>query len=347
MDKLGGLRGDTLIITSGGIYPIKELQNRFFEVRGVNNKWIRARCNNIGKQPIYEVSLNNNDKIYCNENNIWRTIENMKDMTIKRITTDKIKPKAQLPYLRVKKLFKSDVGTYTDGFCIGLMYCSPLLFIVKNKYPQSYNSPYTENTFTWAFEDKHQVEEILSHWLHSIDNCFVRTSKQNGTTIYNIQSQKINDYFKKFGLCEDTEVKNENYGLPKVCWYGSDDFRKGFINAIYSLTGILVKSQTLGYIKNKSTKFIEELRILMGCYGVPTTIKNVCILIVDIHSFDKIFEVSQRKKRAEILNLQMDNIVPAYIEVVECKKTSIIDDIYNIEVYDRTNIFSTCYCLMG
>lgn len=352
MNKVGGLRDDTLIITSKGIYPIKELQNTFFEVRGVKNEWIRARCTKVARQYIYEITLNNNDKLYCNEHNIWRTIEDVKDMSIRGITTDQLKPQMQLPYMKVKKLFDSDVGTYTDGFCIGIMYCSPLLFIVNKIHPKSYgSSSYSDNlfipTYTWAFEDKHQVEGILSQWLHSIDHCIIRSSKQNDNTVYNIQSQKINDYFEKFGLCKDEEVKNCDYGLPQICWCGSDDFRKGFINAIYSLTGVLAKPQALGYITNKSKKFIEELRILFGCYGVPTIIKNTGVLIFDMYSFDQIFEVSQRKKRTEIINLQMVKNAPDYVEVVECKKTELIDDVYHIEVYDRTNIFSTCYCLMG
>lgn len=351
MDRLGGVRGETLIITSKGVYPIRELQNTFFEVRGVENKWIRARCTKVANQHIYEVTLNNNDKLYCNDLNIWRTIEDTNNMSIRGVTTEQLKPRTQLPYLRVKKLFDSDVGTYTDGFCIGIMYCSPLLFIINKQYPKSYDSPYEDRslipTYTWAFEDKHHVEGMLTHWLHSIDYCIIRTAKQNTNTVLNIQSQTINTYFKKFGICEDKEVKNGNYGLPKICWSGSDDFRKGFINAIYSLTGCLVKSNVLGYIKNKSPKFIEELRILMGCYGVPTIIKNNGILIIDMHSFNQLFEVSQRKKRTEIKNLKMENKNQTYIEVVECKKTALIDDVYNIEVYDGTNIFSTCYCLMG
>lgn len=405
------LRAGTRVLTSDGVIPIEQLENKFFKTRNLNGGWSYARCwkSGIG-EPLHKLTLVNGKEYFCTSEHKWPVLkmlgekttetkttlddidevsisdvdgagisetetnnvtvadlgnseENIKDApglektVIQTLTTD-IKTKDRIPYTKSRKLCNpvDGVGTYADGFSLALLYCSPTVFVTEN----------THTNYVWALPEEEangDYGQLLTTWMNSIDYSAIRIfhqkdDKENKFVIFTQHSEAFTKYMSKFGLSTGKEVKDKTYGVPQAVWTGTEDFRRGFIDALFSFVGGIDEKQGLAFIPSPSETFVRDVWDLLGFYGVASTAKFrektedgkviVPLVMFEGDIFSQIFHVTNKEKQdvLEKLDHRKQNII-GEIEVASCELTELKEDVWDVAVYDTSHLFALSHCFTG
>lgn len=410
------LRAGTRVLTSDGVIPIEQLENKFFKTRNINGSWSYARCWKSGvDKPLYRLTLSNGKEYFCtaehkwpvlktevkyenktetstdgsdeindlktkNSGNSWlkgiispnKESENNKETeyktpvevkntttttTTRTLTTD-IKTNDRLPYTRSRGLCNpvNGIGTYTDGFSLALLYCSPTVFV----------SGSIRTNYVWVLTEeaaKGDYGSILTTWMNSIDYAIVRTFEQkdeygNNFLVITQQSEEFTKYMSRFGLPTENEVRDKTYGVPKNVWTGTEDFRRGFIDGLYSYSGGIDENKGLAYISSSSETFVRDIWDLLGFYGVYSTqhavessedVKDTVPLVVfDGDIFSQMFRITSKEKQDILDNIDhKKHDLIGEIEISKCELTDLKEDVWDVTVYDKSHMFALSHCLTG
>jgi hypothetical protein len=162
----------------------------------------------------------------------------------------------------------------------------------------------------------------------------------------------------KFGLPTEKEVKDKTYGVPQAVWTGTEDFRHGFIDALYSFVGGIDEKQGLAFIPSPSETFVRDVWDLLGFYGVASTIKIgektedgkdiVPLVVFEGDIFSQMFRVTIKEKQDvldKIEHKKQDAI--GEIEVSSCELTDLKEDVWDVTVYDTAHMFALSHCFTG
>lgn len=276
----------------------------------------------------------------------------------RKLTTD-IKTNDRLPYIKSHTLChpKDGVGSYTDGFCIALLYCSPTNFIIDCD---------THRQYVWVFPEisgKNDFVPILITWMNSIDYASIKAFKQKddkGTEFIVIiqQSKSFSEHMNKFGVTSEKQIADKTYGVPQAVWTGSEDFRHGFIDGLYSYVGGIDNKQGLVYISSVSETFVRDLWDLFGFYGIKSVIKIdqksddgnsiTPIVVIEGYMFSQVFRVTDHKKQEGLDKLEFnEQEQTGEIEITSCELTELKEDVWDVAVYDTSHMFSLSHCFTG
>lgn len=339
--------GDTRVMTSDGVQELKHLENKFFKVKNSDAVWNRAVCKRIiSNETIYKITLDNGFEYFAAPDQKFSIIADDEDKN-HTVEVKNIIPGNKLKYL-VPREWNIDQNnyTYTDGYCIGLLYSSPTQFIKHSLENDCYK------TFIWCIRKDSQLQQdILTQWITDIDYAAIRvisqkSEKDEDFVIYTMQSKVFEKHMRKFGLPDASHVKNLDYGLPRVIWSSSDEFRYGFIDAMYSVNGIYQKSNNLCFMSNRSIVVLRDMWDVFGFYGITSTIRLLTdsqVLIFDPITFTDIIQCTDEKKQPEI---KKNNSTPIGQKIiVKCEPADEKQDLWNIIVFgDNKNIqYSHCY----
>lgn len=162
---------------------------------------------------------------------------------------------------------------------------------------------------------------------------------------------------RRFGVTNKSQ-------LPEK-WYSelSEDFRKGFIDGLFSADGWVDKSNYLG-LSNKSHDFIEAIRDYLMWYGIRCSmhdgktklngnlydITTLQIAQGALKYFKTAFRLSNQKKQKlldNINDLQTHKTKSLYTHVVNVELTSLHEDVWDITVFDTTHCFRLNGCMTG
>lgn len=409
------LRAGTRVLTSDGIIPIEQLQNRFFKTRNIKGSWSYARCWKSGTdKPLYKITLANGKEYWCTAEHKWPVLDvventetnttsteppltrikevtesiqetkssdkvSMDDLnksedktqekyrstvtteitkTITRTLTTDVKIKDLLPYIKNRALChpENGVGRYSDGFCIAMLYCSPTTFITKND----------ETSYVWVLSEKNAKGEygkLLKTWMNDVDNTTIRTfekkdNKDNNFVVIIQQSQVFSEHMSKFGLPTEKAVNDKTFGAPLAVWTGSEDFRHGFIDGLYSLVGGVDIKKGLAYIPSESKTFVRDIWDLLGFYGIASTTNNIGetgynkdiapLVVFECDIFSQIFYITNKEKQAVLDKLEhrKQNVI-GEIEVSSCELTDLKEDVWDVAVYDTEHMFALSHCFTG
>ena len=371
---VSALRTGTRVLTSDGIVNIEELQNKFFEIRNITGKWSRARCQKSDDDALlYKITLTNGKEYFSTPEHIWPVLitkidaesEDTKDTktqqkTVMRIPTRELKAKNMLPYVKSDSLYSSHnaIGTYTDGFCLGMLHTCSTDFIT--------DSSIAGENYIWAVPQEWVdtgLDKILTTWMSGIDYSPIRAidkedDKKNKFRIYTTQSIVFSKYMDTFGISSIDNVKNKTFGVPKAVWTGSEDFRAGFIDGIYSMCGGINEHHILGYIPSASETFVRDICDLLGFYGIASTVRveekstggeNMLPLILfEADLFSQMFHITHKKRQNLLDDVEHKNQNSiGEIEVASCVPTTLKDTMYSIIVYDSSHMFALSHCLTG
>jgi hypothetical protein len=159
--------------------------------------------------------------------------------------------------------------------------------------------------------------------------------------------------FEKFGKLNDGE-------LPSFIWTSaSEEFRKGFIDALFS-SSLDIKDNNLLF--RAELYFLTELAELLGFYGIKGNVFNTDLrgadfstyTISDINSiikFASIFDLSNTDKQNkinEIINSNKENLsVIQRTKIINIQETNTSEDVWDITVYNTTHCFKLSHCITG
>ena len=353
------LRAGTKVITSDGIYPIEELQDKEFLTKNLYGNFSNSKCFLSGKnKELYKITLSSGKEYYCTAEHKWPLITSN---GIKKVETTDITIGDRFPILQQDSLFNGNLGSYEDGFVIGWLYGDGWITDVSDTVRQY--------GFIFGNEDiENGIHERVSNYLTSITGETYKGSLNKNCLEFNIRNKTLDFHFKKFG------VDKKEYGLPTAVWrQGSEEFRKGIIDGLFSSDGHIGKVDLNRItLTSKHRKLIEDVQELIGFYGifsnyVTSTAYNPSFpngkqynkdytrydLAISrknsITHFRNLFKLSNVKKqnRLDSFNLNGYGNRSNYNEVIDIVKTDLKEDVWDISVYDSTHCFQLSNCVTG
>ena len=369
------LRKGTKVLTSNGIFPIDSLQDKDFQVRNLFGEWKDATCRLSGKnKSLYKLRLGNKWDYYCTEEHEWPTIykhgfqkKKTKDLT----TTDRI-PRNYIGEIGRKE----GVGDYSDGFLIGWLYGDGSItdrkngkrqysFIVSDKDAQNGN---IDNIIL------NKLNSLIPNQPRKLNWSRRRDPKRNKYQELSTASSKIDGYFKSF------LVDKKEYGLPKSLFdfKYSEEYRKGFIDGLFSSDGCVDTHKRSGFIGISSSreKLADDLIELLGFYGFfvgkhrfsskanertfpngktygtkeYVSFRMKIYKAADIYHWKKFFKFTHTEKQTKLDNIQLQHDIyspQTYINITSIEKTDLKEDVWDIGVFDDTHCFQLSHCVTG
>lgn len=363
------LRAGTKVITTEGIFPIEELQDKTFKVKNLNGEISEARCWLSGKdQKLYKLTLQDGTEYFATKEHEWPVWDGEKYV---KVNTPDIKIGSKLPFLRETKLFDGELGNYEDGLTCGWLYGDGWIHKRENKDHFEYGMIISDK------DDEDGLSETLlnqiKHSTPSFTGNFKRRYKkefedneeemtqvliETNTKEISINNKYVETYFTQFG------VNYKFYGLPKAVWVnGSEDFRKGLIDGLFSADGHISKDKKRITLTSKHEKLVNDVSELLGFYGIKTTIKKSYTTLngdefikydlrinenQSIKQFISIFKLSVKHKQDRLDSYVFKNTKDNnQMKVVAVEETEIYEDVWDISVYDETHCFQLSKVVTG
>jgi hypothetical protein len=362
------LRAGTKVLTTDGIFNIEELQDKEFEVKNLNGKISKAKCWLSGKdKQLYELTLKGGHKYYATPEHEWPVWDGEKYIKVK---TPNLKSKDLLPIIKENILFKGTLGTRDEGFVVG--WCT------GDGNVSISNQGRKQIGFVFSKEDQELgISKKIIDLLNIIGETNINGHQHKaGTLEIQTTNSKIISWIENFGF------KHKSEGISSKIWtHCSEEFRKGFIDGIFSSDGYISNSnnnESRIILNSSHEKLINEISELLGFYGIKTNIlhklvegnfpnekyntkeklyHNYSLKITDKESlrhFNNLFELSHTRKNNNLINIVENKIkynkLNKYsdkIEIIDCKLVDIKEDVWDITVYDETHCFQIAHCITG
>lgn len=361
------LRAGTKVITSNGIFPIEELQDTEFEVKNLNGQLSKAKCWLSGKgQQLYKLTLKDGTEYFATKEHEWPVWDGEKYV---KVTTPEIPVGSKLPFLRETKLFDGSLGNYNEGFLCGWLTGDG--WITNRKSHSEYGMIVSDN------DDEYKISSQLLETIHNAVPTFsgnfsqryrrdfedfeeemtqvVTNTKTKEISINNIE---VDTYLKSFG------IRHKSNGLPLAVWKdGSEDFRKGVIDGLFSSDGHVTIDKKRITLTSAHKQLVEDVSELLGFYGVKSTIKQSVSVLQgksfvrfdlrinenqSIKQFISVFNLSVGYKQDRLEAYMFKNTkVNNQVEVIGVEKTNLFEDVWDISVYDETHCFQLAKVVTG
>jgi hypothetical protein len=181
---------------------------------------------------------------------------------------------------------------------------------------------------------------------------------ETGTKEISINNKKVDEYITKFGV-----HKKEN-GLPLAAWeHGTEEFRKGLIDGLFSSDGHVSLDKKRIILTSKHNKLVQDVSELLGFYGIKTTIKESIGNLngenftrfdlrinenQSIKQFISLFKLSVKHKQDRLDNYVFKNTKDNnQVEVLSVEETDIYEDVWDISVFDETHCFQLSKVVTG
>ncbi len=342
------LRAGTKVLTTDGVFPIEQLDGKEFFVKNLNGEVSKAKCWLSGKnKQLYKITLTGNHTYYATPEHewpVWNGTEYVK------VRSEDLSAGNMLPIIRENSLFDGGLGNYNDGFFIGWHLGDGWTSIRKDGgVVHGMVVSHTESEYV-----KDKLEEYLSTELQSSAKF---SFKDNGTFELNTTLNSWNELQEKFGY-----GKKEN-GLPIAVWEsGSEEFRKGIIDGLFSSDGHVCHNRVT--LTTKHEKMANDVSELLGFYGIKTVIRksnsilneNVYtrfdVTIKEKHSilhFRDVFKLTNSKKQEVLDSIEYKYSIPdlKQIEIIDVELSDVTEDVWDISVYDETHCFQIAHAITG
>jgi len=358
------LRAGTKVITTNGIFNIEDLQDTEFFVKNLTGETSKAKCWLSGKdKQLYEITLQGNKKYHATPEHEW-PVWNGKEYV--KVQTKDLQKGYQFPTLKQDYLFNGTKGTIDEGFLLGWNIGDG--WVTENKNGR--------NNIGFIFSPKDIESDIPNRILAFINretssNIQGTLNKQNCLE-YTTDSVYLNNLFEEYGY------KHKSRGLPEATWReGSEEFRKGLIDGMYSSDGG-VENPKHGRAVNYYTvhsKLAEDLSELLGFYGIKSSIREYTrdlvafgreykehttyvVSVTDRESilhFAKLFNLTSKEKQKNLEDIVSKLVSSRYkahvdsdkIAIIDIKLSDVVEDVWDISVYDSTHTFQISHCITG
>ena len=344
------LRKGTKVLTSTGVFPINDLEGKEFLVRNLDGRWSPAKCWLSGRnKPLYRVKLSSGKEYYATAEHKWPV---WNGSSYEKVTTANLTSQSLLPRTQNEMLFEGTLGDYEDGLLVGWLYGNHY-HVCKSLVGADYIKSDEHNKLELIFESKR------------VKKSSVETSNIDQSTL---------DYYSSFN------VSLKNNGLPQIIWKeGSEQFRRGFMNSLFSSSVEVGKFGIKFLEKSFYENYIQDLSELLGFYGIHTNITtdttthtyyeegsfvtkelNVYSLNFiqpsELNRFFILISLYNTEKQLQIQKVVESNICLKYalkieptthIKVTSVEKTDLQEDVWDISVLDDTHCFQLSHCITG
>lgn len=355
------LRGDTKVLTSDGVFEIKDLDGKRIKVKNIIGEDCDADafCSGKNKQ-LYKITFNHGQVVYCTKEHKWPILSTLNKVTDER--SGKIYKKEtwnlergdKIPMVLLKNPINNTNSQFTseDGFVLGWLYGDGWGTNISNDSIQ----------FGFIFSD----EEIdIGHKILAYTNKLAKTAsnlKQDHNSkavTFSTSDAKVNERFKllKYGKKE--------YGIPESVWQGNCEFVNGFIDGLFSSDAYFKvnkekpSSSRIVFVSSRK-KLANDVQSLLMFYGIRSSIKetlgeftryDLTISGIQALKFANTFTISSNKKSCileEIKNLNFQNPSSSkssytndrcYSVIYSVEETDLYEDVYDITVHDGTHTF--------
>jgi hypothetical protein len=349
------LRKGTRVLTTDGIFPIEELEDKKFKVKNLNGEISEAKCWLSGRdKPLYKLTLQGGHTYHATAEHEWPIWDGEKYV---KVATPDIQEGSYLPVIKENQLFDGDLGSYEDGFVIGWQLGDGWLTTRGD-------SGHLQHGFIVSKSDcEYGIDERIEKYLMGLGSQ-AKFSDRSSTKELNTVSNALNENLEKFG------ASHKSAGLPAAVWKSSEKFRKGIVDALFSSDGSVDVSKRRILFTSKHEKLVSDLSELLGFYGIKNTIRKTTrtmslngnpekdytrydLKIQDqasILHFRNIFSLSVGYKQEKLDSLAWKRVPFANhdkIKVVSVEKTDLKEDVWDISVFDETHCFQIAHCITG
>jgi intein/homing endonuclease len=358
------LRAGTRVYTNDGIVPIEELENKDFQVFTDEKILQRATCRLSGKdKQLYKLTLEGGHEIYATKEHNWpiyrKGYNTHRDKWGNQFkaTTDELQAGDCLPNYRRKELYtKGSKGSYNDGLFLGWLQGDGWVTIRKDNNQAQIGMVVSKK--------ETEMIPILQSIIEPYSEAKL-IERDNGTYELNTQNKSLYTYLKSLGYCG----KNK---LPKTLFSSeySENFRKGFIDGIFSSDGHIENTKTAtGFRVNLTSsrmEFLKEISELLGFYGIKTSVTSTETTLagydkiytqgklrigsyLDIKHFKDLFKLSvaHKQKRLDSIKKPKRLMLVDKIQIKSIEKTELYEDVWDIGVYGNTHTFQIAHCITG
>lgn len=358
------LRKGTKVLTTEGIIDIEQLEGKEFKVKNLKGELSDARCWLSGKgKQLYRIMLEGGKEYFATPEHEWPVWNGEAFVKVK---TADLKPDTFLPVLKEDYLFEGTIGTREEGFLTGWNIGDGWVVEQENE----------NNNIGFIFS-----KEDVDNGIHSKIFSFI--NEQTGSNVKGrVNTQGCIEYTTNSTflntLMEKVKFTSKADGLPKLVWKdGTEEFRKGLIDGLYSSDGG-VEDPKYGRAINFYTvhkTLADDLSELLGFYGIKNNVRTYTkdkkafgkvylnhtshvVSITDRESilhFSKLFSLSNQNKQNKI-NQIVENLknsryaapsTRSMIRIDEVEVTDIREDVWDISVYDETHCFQLSHCVTG
>ncbi|HMP39992.1 MAG TPA: ATP cone domain-containing protein [Roseiflexaceae bacterium] len=361
------LRKGTLVYTSEGIVPIESLEGKRFLVRNLNGDLSPATCFLSGEnKPLIKLQLKGGHTYYATPEHKWPVVN--PDGTITKLTTPELKPGMHLPIVRPETLGFGVKGDYDDGFLAGWMSGDGWILTRGDTNDTQYGLIVSNEDYQQGIATR--IEQTLQRL-----GCSATFSRRerDGSVWYelNTTSGKLNRWAVDLGIHPKAD------GLPSSIWKeASEDFRKGFIDGLFSSDGSIDLSKQPGYsvavLVSAHKKLIDDVSTLLGFYGIKTSVResyNVSRFpnardyereyvrydlsisgLNDIAHFRSLFHLSHTAKQTKLDSgkpREKSHFGTDSVKIVAVEATDLREDVWDISVFDDTHCFQLAHCITG
>jgi hypothetical protein len=358
------LRAGTKVITETGIYNIEDLQDKSFKVKNLNGTLSEAKCWMSGKdKQLYEITLAGGKKYYATPEHEWPV---WNGMGYSKVKTEDLTQGQYFPVIKQDQLFEGKQGSRSDGFLLGWNIGDG--WVVNNKEKRN------NIGFIFSQEDiLHGISDLVLSKINEETGAEIKGTLNNSNCLeYTTNSKYLNNLFEQF------KYTNKKEGLPEAVWKeGSEDFRKGLIDGLYSSDGG-VENPKHGRAVNYYTvhkKLAEDLSELLGFYGIKNSVRkhtrdavafgreykdhvSYVVSITERESilhFAKLFTLSHKHKQSKLQQITAKLLSSRYatrkdsdkIKIADVKLSNIVEDVWDISVYDEDHCFQISHCITG
>lgn len=371
------LRGDTLVATSEGVFPIKDLADnrKYVLVRNIDGEWKEASVFCSGKNKrLVEINFSNGQKIFCTEEHKWpilnstNRIRNNYGKIIKKTSTD-LKRLDKIYFPQLEKPIDNQLCLFNkeDGFVLGWN-----LGDGWQSFHKSNNSP--QFGFLFSQEDVNSgIGNVILNYTNNLAKIAsnLRRDHNSNSFTYCTTDKNVINRFTELG------AQDKSNGIPSTIWQGNDQFIKGFVDGLFSsdasvrVTDRLSSSQII--LVSSKKQIVEDVRKLLSFYGIRSCIRyskskskfpkynsdklydryDLSISGLFVKKFASVFSLSNKNKQNKLNTILNMNIQYShnnkisyandrnYLVIKSVILTDLYEDVYDITVDDNTHTFQT------
>jgi len=372
------LRGETLVATNRGIFPIKHLadDNRNVKVRNLRGEWHNCDVFLSGENKrLMKITFSNNKIVYCTPEHKW-PILNSTNNIINKHTGKVIKKRTEVLKQQDKIYFPSFDNpidnkdcqySFEDGFVLGWNMGDGWTSYHKTNKSKQYGFIFSEEDMNY------KIGERVLNYTNDIAkrNSNLRQDHDSNSYTYCTTDTAVIESFEEKGLYSKKD------GIPKTVWEGNERYISGFIDGLFSADGCVRVYDKISdcsvILVSSHEKIVSDIQKILNFYGIRSSYRklitkgvkfpngkkydkeytrfDLTISGIDTIKFMKYFSLSNNSKQDKLEKIKNKKISynkkgrveyankRDYLVVKKVEMTDIYEDVYDITVHDDTHTF--------
>lgn len=314
--------GDTLISTTTGLVPIKDLVDKKvntvsdLRVVGSQGTFIEDGVGfKSGTKEVFEVKLANNQSIKLTANHMVWTRDGWKQVKDLKIKEDYMYVQNSMSQHFVGNLDKED--DFDDGYLLGLLVGDGWI---------TYDQQYKRTQYGFCFNESEKdmmdfVEEKINKIADGRKINWRRSSGGSKSFELSSASKNVNKYFKRWGYASKTNKHGYVSATRKSSKFISDEvlletpsFKRGFISGLYASDGSIQRVGKGSSGRGKKISFFtsrkhiaERLQIMLNEFGIPSSVGA------------RITKLNEKLFTSYTVNISRTLSCQAFKELIGCK----------------------------